>query len=116
SSMHLLCYAVFFLHSYCVHRFLHSFPTRRSSDLFNELVEYGLGVEVYDPILDADDVVCKYPRLNLNTSLTINSEDALISPSGKLDRKSTRLNSSHVKISYAVFCLKNKTQNRRGIG
>src|SRR5690625_5521158 len=26
--------------------------------------------------------------------------------SGKLDRKSTRLNSSHVAISYAVFCLK----------
>src|SRR5699024_6954184 len=25
-----------------------------------------------------------------------------------LDRKSTRLNSSHVSISYAVFCLKNK--------
>src|SRR5690606_40970266 len=30
-----------------------------------------------------------------------------------LDRKSTRLNSSHVKISYAVFCLKKKN-NRRG--
>src|SRR5690606_39313216 len=28
------------------------------------------------------------------------------------DRKSTRLNSSHVKISYAVFCLKKK-KNRR---
>src|SRR5690606_41162744 len=27
----------------------------------------------------------------------------------KVDRKSTRLNSSHVKISYAVFCLKKKT-------
>src|SRR5690606_39563137 len=27
-----------------------------------------------------------------------------------LDRKSTRLNSSHVKISYAVFCLKKKNQ------
>src|SRR5690554_4003206 len=27
------------------------------------------------------------------------------------DRKSTRLNSSHVRISYAVFCLKKKTQN-----
>src|SRR5690554_7569570 len=26
-----------------------------------------------------------------------------------LDRKSTRLNSSHVRISYAVFCLKKKT-------
>src|SRR5690606_41911553 len=28
---------------------------------------------------------------------------------GTKDRKSTRLNSSHVKISYAVFCLKKKT-------
>src|SRR5690606_41342631 len=27
------------------------------------------------------------------------------------DRKSTRLNSSHVKISYAVFCLKKKKNN-----
>src|SRR5436309_15183244 len=27
------------------------------------------------------------------------------------DRKSTRLNSSHVKISYAVFCLKKKRMN-----
>src|SRR5690625_7983388 len=30
---------------------------------------------------------------------------------GILDRKSTRLNSSHVAISYAVFCLKKKTQH-----
>src|SRR5690606_40376486 len=29
-------------------------------------------------------------------------------PAKQLDRKSTRLNSSHVKISYAVFCLKKK--------
>src|SRR5438445_2269408 len=28
-----------------------------------------------------------------------------------LDRKSTRLNSSHANISYAVFCLKKKTYN-----
>src|SRR5436853_5918726 len=28
------------------------------------------------------------------------------------DRKSTRLNSSHLGISYAVFCLKKKKQNR----
>src|SRR5690606_40876807 len=28
----------------------------------------------------------------------------------KIDRKSTRLNSSHVKISYAVFCLKKKNK------
>src|SRR5690606_39930300 len=30
----------------------------------------------------------------------------------KRDRKSTRLNSSHVKISYAVFCLKKKNAKR----
>src|SRR5690606_40374947 len=32
-------------------------------------------------------------------------------PAVEQDRKSTRLNSSHVKISYAVFCLKNKKNN-----
>src|SRR3712207_7241197 len=31
-----------------------------------------------------------------------------IKTTGKLDRKSTRLNSSHANISYAVFCLKKK--------
>src|SRR5438105_7515365 len=31
------------------------------------------------------------------------------------DRKSTRLNSSHEWISYAVFCLKKKKKNNRGI-
>src|SRR5690606_40285573 len=31
-------------------------------------------------------------------------------PKQAIDRKSTRLNSSHVKISYAVFCLKEKTE------
>src|SRR5699024_12864178 len=30
-----------------------------------------------------------------------------------IDRKSTRLNSSHVSISYAVFCLKKKKQNEK---
>src|SRR3712207_7841355 len=31
----------------------------------------------------------------------------------KLDRKSTRLNSSHANISYAVFCLKKKKNNQK---
>src|SRR5690349_22805942 len=31
----------------------------------------------------------------------------------KRDRKSTRLNSSHVEISYAVFCLKKKNKNKQ---
>src|SRR3712207_8321448 len=37
---------------------------------------------------------------------------------GELDRKSTRLNSSHANISYAVFCLKKKnhtTANQNGM-
>src|SRR5437868_13097848 len=37
-------------------------------------------------------------------------------PVGAGDRKSTRLNSSHVSISYAVFCLKKKTRPRHGAG
>src|SRR3712207_7098179 len=32
---------------------------------------------------------------------------------GGVDRKSTRLNSSHANISYAVFCLKKKHRDRR---
>src|SRR5438874_3814778 len=31
---------------------------------------------------------------------------------GQVDRKSTRLNSSHVEISYAVFCLKKKKKKK----
>jgi len=36
----------------------------------------------------------------------------ILNPDGELDRKSTRLNSSHITISYAVFCLKKKKDNR----
>src|SRR5690606_40348903 len=39
-------------------------------------------------------------------SLAFNSNDILFAGHFLGDRKSTRLNSSHVKISYAVFCLK----------
>src|SRR5688572_31639355 len=52
--------------------------------------------------------------MKLRMSLTLTGTpdmfltDSLISPP-LLDRKSTRLNSSHSQISYAVFCLKKKT-------
>src|SRR3989442_4613815 len=36
------------------------------------------------------------------------ADGAVVVTCGDLDRKSTRLNSSHVRISYAVFCLKKK--------
>src|SRR5690606_40133074 len=44
-------------------------------------------------------------------SLGVTDEPA--APLAYEDRKSTRLNSSHVKISYAVFCLKKKKQHKR---
>src|SRR3989442_6315654 len=45
------------------------------------------------------------------------SVDALASAERRppLDRKSTRLNSSHVRISYAVFCLKKKNTRQNHI-
>src|SRR5690606_1300807 len=42
------------------------------------------------------------PRWRLQAWCTV------LESGGRQDRKSTRLNSSHVKISYAVFCLKKK--------
>src|SRR5207302_5205583 len=36
-----------------------------------------------------------------------------LAPEHQTDRKSTRLNSSHVKISYAVFCLKKKKKTKK---
>src|SRR2546422_4277356 len=45
--------------------------------------------------------------------LALSSDEAVrrISPQRRQDRKSTRLNSSHGYISYAVFCLKKKKKN-----
>src|SRR2546430_10211092 len=38
-------------------------------------------------------------------------DDATVAAARAVDRKSTRLNSSHSQISYAVFCLKKKKKN-----
>src|SRR2546429_2774768 len=43
---------------------------------------------------------------------TVNSQPVGHVVEDRLDRKSTRLNSSHGYISYAVFCLKKKKNNR----
>src|SRR5690606_41628140 len=86
-------------------RSLHSFPTRRSSDLLDppaEAAEHG-DVGAAEPedrlLLVADD--------GEDGAAHQVAEDPLLNR--VRDRKSTRLNSSHVKISYAVFCLKKKT-------
>src|SRR3712207_7267332 len=49
--------------------------------------------------------------LNVGTGLDDSSKSAALFTGAVQDRKSTRLNSSHANISYAVFCLKKKTSD-----
>src|SRR5690606_42005820 len=97
-------------------RALRSFPTRRSSDLVrdaavvadaqtaepvqeNALVDRHVAADAHalrkpdrDPVLDLPAFDPCDEQLQHQVAQAV-------------DRKSTRLNSSHVKISYAVFCL-----------
>src|SRR5690606_40839700 len=96
------------------HRDPHSFPTRRSSDLFPSL------------LVASDNDPAASPSRALQLARDWDSEAVVLAGAGHInpksgferweqgfaqDRKSTRLNSSHVKISYAVFCLKKKKKN-----
>src|SRR5690606_39569539 len=94
-------------------RDLHSVPTRRSSDLKwdKQHIDILSARFVLQP--DRFDVVV---ASNLFGDILSDLGPACtgtigIAPSANLDRKSTRLNSSHVKISYAVFCLKKKNES-----
>src|SRR5436305_3261641 len=49
-----------------------------------------------------------YPRMKCRVTIELRQQEDDTPVLGNLDRKSTRLNSSHVRISYAVFCLKKK--------
>src|SRR5436305_8082014 len=86
--------ASFFFYSSGDHRDLHSFPTRRSSDLDEALLALSLLAQRRGDAAAA----AGYRR---------RAERAY----QEKDRKSTRLNSSHVRISYAVFCLKKKKRH-----
>src|SRR3712207_7276294 len=60
-----------------------------------------------------DDVAAKLPRVQAPTLVVRGGRDTSVPQRWaeavtRLDRKSTRLNSSHANISYAVFCLKKK--------
>src|SRR5690554_7310008 len=53
------------------------------------------------------------PGLNSGFMIPQYTAASIVSQNKQLsDRKSTRLNSSHVRISYAVFCLKKKKNNK----
>src|SRR2546430_6158371 len=50
----------------------------------------------------------RWPRTGRRLCAVSRSVPLVSAPEGPVDRKSTRLNSSHSQISYAVFCLKKK--------
>src|SRR5439155_25223013 len=106
----------FFLSYSGHHRALHSFPTRRSSDLSS--VTSALNPPSTQPRLTRLSPNRSCLRLEISSKFACSNSsrkgqpcDAQSSPYPQFlppDRKSTRLNSSHVAISYAVFCLKKK--------
>src|SRR5207249_6561236 len=97
------------------HRHLHSFPTRRSSDLTATSSVSAPGGTVADRASGPMRAFGCRPSSG-NGARFFRPDPPLFRrllgprrPCGHLlDRKSTRLNSSHVSISYAVFCLKKK--------
>src|SRR5690606_40520430 len=101
--------------SCCDYRNLFSFPTRRSSDLgaINAAKAFARGwtatISVNNnatgPIQTALNMLRDLDGRVATSTIRTVIETVRTS---KADRKSTRLNSSHVKISYAAFCWKKK--------
>src|SRR5205807_6361485 len=92
---------------------LPSFPTRRSSDLVDTRLDGGVEVDLLaarQPVHAAQSLVGESLELAAHAG-----NEASVGTQGFLeearDRKSTRLNSSHLVISYAVFCLKKKKKS-----
>src|SRR5690606_40484519 len=93
-----------------------SFPTRRSSDLDGTGSQKVENVEITDfgPIPERAGFIFRLKTMwrvvrdgSFEKGEVVHFHDGIF-----LDRKSTRLNSSHVKTSYAVFCLKKKIISR----
>src|SRR5207245_10626297 len=96
-----LCRSYFSYHCHLPHRDLHSFPTRRSSDLPPFVPAIACGGNIWN---SASRERCSSRRYTTGSA----EDRARASSRWITDRKSTRLNSSHGSISYAVFCLKKK--------
>src|SRR5205085_12244368 len=93
---------------YVTPRHLHSFPTRRSSDLeAAHRPGHHQKRQAYDQRRD----VRVEDRRPCAVIARGDGRLRACAAAQLLDRKSTRLNSSHSQISYAVFCLKKKKQN-----
>src|SRR5437773_4533333 len=84
---------------------IHSFPTRRSSDLANRI-----NLDVVIPA--RFEIRLEAPRNIVNARVGVRTLQQIHYLPAE-DRKSTRLNSSHITTSYAVFCLKKKNPSDR---
>src|SRR5256885_11221606 len=82
------------------------FPYTTLFRSINEPLEKKAQAEIQSTNLEDRFPISRNPLTRLNSDLDI--PQAWV----KRDRKSTRLNSSHLVISYAVFCLKKKYSNR----
>src|SRR5205807_8308389 len=106
---------VFFLF-FSALRVLHSFPTRRSSDLCSSIWSLR---PLWVPACSTTAPLSLLPPPSLAQPARRARDAARAMESffmtsialAASDRKSTRLNSSHLVISYAVFCLKKKKKN-----
>src|SRR5205807_3391379 len=98
------------------HRTLHSFPTRRSSDLAGPInVANNGSTSIVNPAVADDNSPLPRDRIGFRFNFYDNAQqvtgfgEPVAVPGSALtafaqDRKSTRLNSSHLVSSYAVFC------------
>src|SRR5205807_5383563 len=97
------------------HRDLHSFPTRRSSDLgqqteIERIDKDNLHLMLTQARRERGHVAQarELRQAEIPQDVCLSEVDPLRRADPQRDRKSTRLNSSHLVISYAVFCLKKK--------
>src|SRR5690606_41560926 len=108
--------SLFFISYYIDHRNLYSFPTRRSSDLTTLTmmkIRRSLKFKRQQNFFIISVISLFSLIAFLITGFLLKEYIFSVGPSSydlTEDRKSTRLNSSHVKIWYAVFCLKKNTK------
>src|SRR5690606_40660052 len=104
----------FVFHGYIAQPDIHSFPTRRSSDLetgrLRSVLPGGVNRCGSSVVFPGPPECGELKRAGgkLRPAIQGAGDSCLGLGAILRDRKSTRLNSSHVKISYAVFCLKKK--------
>src|SRR5437773_3440567 len=97
-------------------RALHPFPTRRSSDL-DDVAEKPVRAAMLRILAEQPGILARQGATDRLGRTGVLVSLPYVDAQGVTDRKSTRLNSSHITISYAVFCLKKKkrktTQRQR---